>query len=98
MKTGIARVIRHPQLTGVMFWGVGHLLANGEGRSIVLFGGLTAWAFIEIILINRRDGAWSKPDPVPVKGDVILAAAGLVVYAVLAVSHLWLFGVSPFAA
>ncbi len=96
--TNIKRVLRHPQLTGVMFWGVGHLLANGEGRSIVLFGGLTAWAFIEIILINRRDGAWSKPDPVPVKGDVILAAAGLVVYAVLAVSHLWLFGVSPFAA
>jgi uncharacterized membrane protein len=84
-------------LTGVAIWGFGHLLANGESRSIVLFGGLAAWAIIEIFLLNRRDGAWVKPEPVPVKKDVILAVAGVVVYAVVAVSHKWLFGFSPFA-
>jgi uncharacterized membrane protein len=96
-QTNIKRFLRHPQLTGVICWGIGHLLANGEARSIVLFGGLTAWALVEMLLLNRRDGAWKKPDPVPLKNDIILVIAGLVVYAVVAVSHQWLFGFSPFA-
>ena len=95
--TNLKRFLRHPQLTGVAIWGIGHLLANGEARSIVLFGGLAAWAVIEILLLNRRDGAWVKPDPVPGKKDIILLVAGFVVYIVVAVSHLWLFGFSPFA-
>ena len=94
--TNLKRIVRHPQLTGVACWGIGHLLANGEARSIVLFGGLALWAIIEIFLLNRRDGAWVKPDPVPRKKDIILVVSGLVVYAVVAVSHQWLFGVSPF--
>jgi len=95
--TNVKRFLRHPQLTGVIVWGIGHLLANGESRSIVLFGGLTAWAFIEILLLNRRDGAWVKPDPVPAKKDVILVVAGLTFYLIVAFSHRWLFGFSPFA-
>jgi len=92
----IKRALRHPQLTAVMCWGVGHLLANGEGRSVVLFGGLAAWAFVEIILLNRRDGAWQRPAGAPWKNDVILAIAGLVAYAAVAAAHQWLFGFSPF--
>jgi uncharacterized membrane protein len=96
-NNNIRRFVRHPQLTGVIVWGLAHLLANGESRSIVLFGGLTLWALIEIVLINRRDGAWVKPGPAPLKRDVIAVVAGLFVYLVLAFSHQWLFGVSPFA-
>jgi len=95
--TNLKRLIRHPQLTGVFIWGAGHLLANGESRSLVLFGGLAVWALIEMLLLNRRDGAWVKPDPVPVKKDVILAVAGLTFYLIVAFSHRWLFGFSPFA-
>jgi len=94
--TNLKRFLRHPQLTGVACWGIGHLLANGEARSIVLFGGLTAWAIIEMVLLNRRDGAPVKPDPVPMKKDLILVVAGFVVYVVVAASHQWLFGFSPF--
>ena len=95
--TNIKRVLRHPQLTGVVCWGAGHLLANGEIRSVILFGGLATWAVVEIFLLYRRDGAWVRPDPAPIKNDVILAVAGLIVYAALAMSHQWLFGVNPFA-
>lgn len=95
--TNLKRFVRHPQLTGVALWGIAHLLANGEARSIVLFGGLALWAIIEIVLLNRRDGAWTKPDPVPRKKDIILLVAGLTTYAIVAVSHQWLFGFSPFA-
>lgn len=95
-KTNLKRFVRHPQLTGLTCWGLGHLIANGETRSIVLFGGLAAWAIIEIFLLNRRDGAWVKPEPVPVKQDIKIVVIGLVVYAVIAGAHQWLFGVSPF--
>ncbi len=92
----IKRMLRHPQLTGVVCWGVGHLLANGEARSIVLFGGLALWAIIEMVLINRRDGAWRKPAPAPRKNDIILVVAGLAAYVIVASAHQWLFGFSPF--
>ena len=46
----LGRLVRHPQLTGVFLWAVGHLLANGDSRSLVLFGGLGAWAVVEIVL------------------------------------------------
>lgn len=96
-QSNIRRLVRHPQLTGVIFWGVGHLLANGESRSIVLFGGLLLWAVFEIILLNQRDGAWQKPAKAPLKKDLIVVAIGFVVYAIIAGAHQWLFGFSPFA-
>ena len=94
----IKRLLRHPQLTGVKLWGVGHLLANGETRSLVLFGGLTAWAVLEVVLINRREGARTVPPVAPAKYDILLVVVAIAVYAVFAFfAHPWLFGVSPFA-
>jgi len=92
----LRRLLRHPQLTAVVCWGFGHLLANGEGRSIILFGGLTIWAHLEIFLINRRDSAWTRPDPVPRRNDVFLVVGGIVAYVIVAAAHQWLFGFSPF--
>jgi len=90
--------IRHPQLTGVKLWAALHLLANGDVRSLVLFGGLLAWAVVEVILLNRRDG---KP-PLPAPDASAMKAwtavpVGVVVWGLLLVAHPVLFGVSPFA-
>lgn len=52
--------LRHPQLTGVALWSAAHLLANGDSRSIILFGGMGLWAIFEMFAINRREGAWVK--------------------------------------
>ena len=60
------------------------------------FGGLALWAIIEMMLINRRDGAWTPPAAVARKNDFILVAAGLVAYVIVAAAHQWLFGFSPF--
>jgi uncharacterized membrane protein len=91
--TNIKRFLRHPMLTGVMVWGVAHLLANGDNRSVVLFGGLTLWAGIAMITISRRDGAWVKPAPVPLLKDLTLVVIGLVLTAVVAYFHEYLSGV-----
>lgn len=94
-KTNVKRFIRHPQLTGMVVWAVGHLLANGDNRSLALFGGLGLWALIEMPLINRREGAWQKPDPIPLVSEIRPMLIGLIVFAVLFVAHPYLFGVSP---
>lgn len=90
--TDIKQVIRHPQLTGVKLWAVAHLLSNGETRSVVLFGGLLAWAVLEVIFINRRDGAWQRPPRVGLAKTLVSAVVGLVLTAVLVYAHPWLSG------
>ena len=95
VPNNIRRVIRHPQLTGVILWSVGHLISNGDSRSLVLFGGIGIWAVIEILLINRRDAEWIKPQPVPFPKNIVLVVIGVVAYLVLVFVHQWLFGVSP---
>lgn len=95
IPTNIRRFVRHPQMTATILWGVAHLLSNGSNRAIVLFGGLTAWAALEIFLINHRDGAWEKPDKLPVSKDVITVVVGIVLYVTLAWFHESIFGVAP---
>ena len=86
------RMIRHPQLTGFAAWGFGHLLAVGTARAIVLFGGLTIWAVLELFLINKRDGAWEKPGKAPLKNDVTLVVFAILVYLAFLYTHHLLFG------
>ena len=94
-KTRIKRFIRHPQLTGLIVWSIAHLLANGDNRSLILFGGLGIWAIIEILLINKREGLWVKPEPAALKSEAIMLLTGLAMFAVLLLAHPYLFGVSP---
>ncbi len=95
MKSNIKRTIRHPMLTGVVLWGIGHLLSNGENRSVALFGGLIIWALVEIVVINRRDGAYEVPEPISMYQELKPIIGGCVVYAVFIFLHPYLFGVSP---
>lgn len=97
-KNNVRRTVRHPQLLGVAAWGAGHLLANGEWRSVVLFGAMIAWALLEIPFINRREGAWSKPEKAPLSGDILLLVKGVLLYLLVLYFHAWLFGVSPMPA
>lgn len=96
--TDIKQVIRHPQLTGVKLWAVAHLLSNGETRSVILFGGMLAWAVMEVIFINRRDGVWKRPAPVGLTKTIISAVIGLVVTAVLVFMHRYFTGMPIISA
>jgi len=94
VPTNVKRVLRHPQLTGFALWAFTHLLANGERRSLVLFGVLGSWAIVSMLLINRRDGAWQKPDAVPLAAEMKAIVGGLVAFGLLFFAHEFLFGVS----
>jgi len=87
------RFIRHPQMVGTMFWGVAHLLTNGSTRAVALFGGLTLWAMVEVLMCNRRDGTWQKPEPARIRFDVVPVVIGSVIFAAVLYFHGDLFGV-----
>lgn len=87
--------MRHPQLIGFKIWALAHLLVNEDLASVLLFGGLLAWAVGEVILINKAEPEWTPSDHggrnVYVKHAIITA----VVFAVVVGIHIWL-GVWPF--
>jgi uncharacterized membrane protein len=94
MKTRITRVIRHPQLTAVKAWAVGHLLVNGDLASVVLFGGILAWAVVEVILINKAVPRGPLPEPAPLGKEIGAVVGAVVVMGVVMLIHNWL-GVPP---
>jgi uncharacterized membrane protein len=95
MKTGITRVIRHPQLTAVKTWAVAHLLVNGSVADVILFGGLLAWAVVSVILINRANRDWTRPAPAGPAKEAIAAGSALVLLYLVGTLHGWL-GVWPY--
>lgn len=94
-KVWPANKIRHPQLTAVKIWAVAHLLVNGDLASIILFGGMLAWAVGSVILINRAKPDWSVPETAGRKTTIRLLVIALIMFSVVAAIHVWL-GVWPF--
>jgi uncharacterized membrane protein len=93
--SNIKRFVRHPQMVSVILWSGTHLLANGDSRSIALFGGLGLWAIAEILLCNRRDGKWRKADRAATRVDVITVVIAGIGFALIGYFHQALFGVMP---
>lgn len=86
--------IKHPQLTGFKIWTIAHLMVNGDLASIVLFGGLLAWAVLEVILINRQGETHDRSKAMfetRLPHLIIVAVA----FVVIVMVHAWL-GPSPF--
>lgn len=92
MPTHIRRVLKHPMLIGVLLWSGVHLMANGDLRSILLFGGFGLYAVIDLISEIRRgrDLIGGKPARWPM--DLAAVVGGLVLYGLLLYFHGTLFG------
>ena len=82
--------LRHPMLTAVKTWALAHLLVNGDLASIILFGGMLAWAVVDVIMINRMEPPWVKPAKGPVINDVIYVALSLVGFGAIVWVHTWM--------
>lgn len=95
MKTRLGTALRHPQLTAFKIWAVAHLLVNGDVPSFILFGGLLAWAVVEVIVINRAGPRPAKPAPAPMKKEIMAIVGTLVVFGGIVLIHTWL-GYYPF--
>ncbi len=80
----IKKTLKHPMLWGIVLWSFGHLLANGELNSLILFGSFLAYAVIVLIATRRRELAVRKPGII---GDIYAVIVGGLVYFVF-VKHL----------
>ena len=91
----LKKMSKHPMLLAVKIWAVGHLLANGELNSVILFGSFLAFAVFDRIMVKKRGDIGPGPDAVTNSTmDVIAVIGGLAVWAVLLFwLHPILFGV-----
>ncbi len=53
-RGAIVALTRHPVLWGFLLWSGGHLLANGDLRSLVLFGGLGLFSSAGFLMLEKR--------------------------------------------
>jgi len=91
----IKKATKHPMLLAVKLWALGHLLANGEVNSVILFGGFLVFAIFDRIMVKRRgDNGPSAEIALNSSMDVISVVVGLGVWAAIAFwLHPILFGV-----
>jgi uncharacterized membrane protein len=79
--------LKHPMILAVKTWALAHLLANGDLGSILLFGGMLAWAVAAFMSMRRRvDGNAPLVPALPERpiNDVIAVGGGLALYAAMA--------------
>ncbi len=80
----IFTTVKHPMLAGIKLWAFGHLLANGDLGSIVLFGSFLAWAVFDRISLKYRTDVGAPPIPVGgIANDLIAVIVGFVAYLAL---------------
>ena len=89
--------IRHPMLGGFKLWAFAHVLVNGNLASIVLFGGLLAWAVVEVITINKSEPDWTPGEPGTYGKDAMFLAGSIVLLGIVGYIH-GLVGPSPFGS
>jgi uncharacterized membrane protein len=85
------QTLRFPMAFAVIFWSVGHLLANGDMRGVILFGGLLAYAVLHIV-IGTANGV--RPSAEVRSGHNLLGVlGGVALYGIAAQLHGALIGV-----
>lgn len=89
----IKALLRHPMLAGVKAWALSHLLVNGDLGSILLFGGLLAWAVYDRISLKRRGDTGAAPTGWS-KNDAIVVVIGTLAYIAMFWLHDTLIGVA----
>jgi len=90
--TNLKRFTAHPMLWAIVLWAGSHLLANGEQRSVVLFGGFAAYALFAMWSQGARGVAKVATERWPWSSEFRAGAVTLAVYAVLVAAHGWISG------
>ncbi len=93
-STRLRPLIKNPFLLAVALWSIGHLLANGDLASVLLFGAFLLWTLANRLSLTRRPDV--PPEAVPLMQDIIAVGVVWLVYLLfMFVLHEWLFGMAP---
>ena len=93
IPSNFKRRTRHPMLWAVTIWAGLHLLGNGDLASLILFGGIGAFALFDMWSATRR-GAQLSETVLPRWRDLVPVVVGLLAYFVFLYHHDVLFGPS----
>jgi uncharacterized membrane protein len=91
MPTNIKRFTAHPMLWGIVCWSIGHLVANGDMASILLFGGFAVYGLSAMISSTQR-GAIKSSIVHPLAKDIAVIVVGVLIYGLITYFHGSLFG------
>lgn len=92
MPTHIRAFVRHPMLLGLLLWALAHLAANGDLRSVTLFGTFAGFAVGAAVSAAAR-GKRPATDKAPrIAMDGVALVSGLAVAVLVAYFHGALFG------
>lgn len=86
MPNNMKHVLRHPMLIGIALWGIGHLAANGDLATSILFVTFTLFSVINILMVNAR-GVYKPAAPVSLGWDIAVVVVGLLVFALFFYFH-----------
>ena len=96
----IKRYVPHPMLTGIIIWGVTHMIVNGDVVSLILFGSFVAYSIVAIKLTNRRDydkgSEQDVEEKIPVVKDAIVIGIAMFGFLIMLWLHKILFGRAVF--
>lgn len=84
-RGSLRQKLRFPLAWGVVFWSVGHLCANGDLASLILFGGMLLYALAHLGL-GFASGVRPSPD-IRQGHDVISLIIGVALYGAVAQLH-----------
>jgi uncharacterized membrane protein len=83
--------LKYPMAVAVTLWAFGHLLANGDLRSIVMFGGIATSAIV-FALLKNANGLYAASE-VRQGHNLLSLLAGLALYGIAAQLHTVIAGV-----
>ena len=93
-RGSLRQKLRFPMAFAAIFWATGHLLANGDLASIILFGGFLAYALAHLA-IGLANGVRPSPE-VRAGHDLLSVLIGIALYGMMAQAHGALIGVPVF--
>ena len=94
--TNLKRFTAHPMLWAVVLWAASHLLANGELRSVALFGSFGGYALFAMWWLGARGKSAVATERWPWSSEFRAGAVTLAVYTVVLAAHGWISGVALF--
>lgn len=97
-RNHIKASLHHPMLLGILAWSLGHLLANGELASVILFASFLVWALLDLQAARQRDRVQetSYAAGTPLGTTISLVVGAVLWLAFLLGLHTPLIGVPPF--
>lgn len=91
----LRQIVRLPLAIAVILWATGHLVANGDSASVILFGGLLAYGAVHLAAGISQG---YRPTPEVRQGhDALSILAGIALYGVMIQLHAHLIGVPLFS-